>query len=213
MTNVTDRLGLPYPDLDEGADGPAAIQALAEALDGVALVDQGALASRPVSTPGSPGIVGRLYRTTDQTPNRIWFDYGTGWVDWHPLHAAEHLAGGVDPWVTAWTPYTPATITGWAATPTVACQYLRIGTKSVFVNVYVNGVSNSTGIQISAPALGNSKQEVRSAGGGVNSTSYIPTIMSVPAGASPLMQIDAVGATWTSVGLKTVWSQIIYELA
>jgi hypothetical protein len=39
---------------------------------------QGVIASRPISTSGSPGIQGRVYYATDQL---IWYyDYGTGWV-------------------------------------------------------------------------------------------------------------------------------------
>jgi hypothetical protein len=39
--------------------------------------DSGALASRPVSTPGSPGKSGRIYKATDT--KQVFQDHGTGW--------------------------------------------------------------------------------------------------------------------------------------
>src|SRR5215472_12088222 len=77
MGSLTPRLQLPYPALTDVADGPAAFQALAQALDKAAIDDQGAFSARPASTPGSPGIKGRYYWATDQTI--LYRDNGLGW--------------------------------------------------------------------------------------------------------------------------------------
>jgi hypothetical protein len=62
------------------SDIDAGIAALADDIDAImASADAGTLASRPVSTAGTPGKLGRLYRVTDAL-NRIDFDYGTGWI-------------------------------------------------------------------------------------------------------------------------------------
>jgi hypothetical protein len=73
----TARLQIPYPSLTDTADGPAAFQAIAQALDKAAIDDQGAFSSRPVSTPGQPGIKGRYYWATDQ--GILYRDNGTGY--------------------------------------------------------------------------------------------------------------------------------------
>lgn len=93
MSGITARLGLPYPgpaDGPDGADVPYWMNALAVALDGAAIDDQGILAARPVSSGGSPGIRGRYYMVkddSDPTQNGIlWRDNGTGW-DAVNLHA------------------------------------------------------------------------------------------------------------------------------
>jgi len=77
---TTSRLLLPYPELTDIADVPADMHELALALDGAAIYSQGPLVSRPVSTPGSPGIAGRFYRSTDETPSVLYVDTGTGWI-------------------------------------------------------------------------------------------------------------------------------------
>ena len=75
---TTARLALPYPELTGAPDVPADIRALALALDNAAIVSQGTLASRPVSTGGSPGKMGRWYYATDN--GLLYYDFGTGWI-------------------------------------------------------------------------------------------------------------------------------------
>ena len=54
-------------------------QALAEDIDAkIVAYSQGLLASRPTSTAGSPGIIGRRYYATDL--GLSFTDYGTGWA-------------------------------------------------------------------------------------------------------------------------------------
>ena len=81
MADVTAKHLIPYA---EGTDLASTIddtwQDMSEHLDGIiATDDQGTLASRPVSTPGSPGKEGRYYRTTDAGNVRLYRDNGTGW--------------------------------------------------------------------------------------------------------------------------------------
>lgn len=77
MPGATSRLALPYPVGSDAPDGPTAFQALAEGLDDAVLYDQGATGSRPTSTPGSPGVAGRLYY--DTSTGFLYQDTGTGW--------------------------------------------------------------------------------------------------------------------------------------
>lgn len=56
-----------------------------------AQVDQGAASSRPTSTPGSPGVEGRFYYSTDS--GAFDYDYGTGWVTINPSLAVDGPAG------------------------------------------------------------------------------------------------------------------------
>lgn len=76
----TSRLKLPYPELPDIADVPQDMKELATALDIMTPYGQGPQANRPVSTPGTPGLAGRLYLNTDTQPNpRLDIDLGTGW--------------------------------------------------------------------------------------------------------------------------------------
>jgi hypothetical protein len=53
-------------------------QAMATAIDSqTAIFSQGVFASRPVSTPGTPGKTGRFYYATDTL--ELYYDFGTGW--------------------------------------------------------------------------------------------------------------------------------------
>jgi hypothetical protein len=119
----------------------------------------------------------------------------------------------------AWTPYTPATITGWATSGrTVACSYLRVGTKTVIVNYQISGTSNATTVSFSTPALGNSSaRNAFAAGAGLdNDTHYIPTSVYVAASSASITCDPAyttVTPVWTNPGAKSAWGQIIYELA
>ncbi len=98
----TTRLGLPYP---VGADAFALtsdLQALAEALDSIAPITGGTLANRPVSTPGSPGTLGRFYYTNDQSPNYLFMDTGTGWVAIGPTNPTLLINSSIPGELKAW---------------------------------------------------------------------------------------------------------------
>lgn len=75
------RRGIVYPNTNrtDSADVPRDIAALVAALEIDVIYGQGTLAARPTSTPGSPGVQGRIYMATDQTPHVLYYDYGTGW--------------------------------------------------------------------------------------------------------------------------------------
>jgi len=81
MTLTTARLGLRYPVLSDTADVPRDVGNLAADIDNAAIFGVGFIASRPVSTSGSPGIAGRLYHATDLGIDKgdLWFDYSQGW--------------------------------------------------------------------------------------------------------------------------------------
>ena len=80
---VTTRGAIPYPDAADPDMPRLDIQALAEHLaDIIAIDDQGPVAGRPVSTPESPGVVGRYYYATDQ--KLLFRDFGTGWLVLEP---------------------------------------------------------------------------------------------------------------------------------
>jgi hypothetical protein len=74
---TTTRWALPYPALTDPADGPDGFQKLAAALDDVAKDDQGPIASRPSSSPSTPGKKGRYYWAMDQAI--LYRDNGIGW--------------------------------------------------------------------------------------------------------------------------------------
>ncbi len=76
------------------SDIDAGFQALAEDIDPkLTPFDQGALASRPDSTPGSPGVAGRFYRATDT--NQVFQDTGTDWNEFVTVLRA--TSGNVNP--------------------------------------------------------------------------------------------------------------------
>lgn len=79
----TTKHGLPYPQGTDPVDIPGDIGGLATALDVIiATADAGPLSSRPVSTVGTPGKVGRFYYTTDE--GVAYLDIGTAWVPLNP---------------------------------------------------------------------------------------------------------------------------------
>jgi hypothetical protein len=62
------------------SDIDAGFSALADDIDPLLTpYSAGVFASRPVSTPGSPGKSGRFYKATDLTPPAYYVDNGTGW--------------------------------------------------------------------------------------------------------------------------------------
>ena len=92
---TTTRWSLRYPiGTDSPADVPLWMNRLATDLDAVAMDDQGVLASRPVSSGGSPGLRGRYYKATDT--NQMFRDYGTGWdeipfVNFLPVRLCQNI--------------------------------------------------------------------------------------------------------------------------
>lgn len=80
-TSPSTRLGLIAPaDVGDAIKYlPDVLQAWVATLDpGTVVFDQGARTSRPPSTPGSPGVAGRFYQSTDD--GGLDYDYGTGWI-------------------------------------------------------------------------------------------------------------------------------------
>jgi hypothetical protein len=83
------RRGLAYPNPDRSdiPDIPAHIGTLITALEQDMMYGQGTFGARPISTPASPGIPGRIYVATDLTPHGFYYDYGTGWDPLAPASA------------------------------------------------------------------------------------------------------------------------------
>lgn len=69
----------PNPDRSDTADVPRDIGALVTASEQEVIYGQGTLAARPTSSVGTPGVQGRVYFATDQSPMTLYYDYGTGW--------------------------------------------------------------------------------------------------------------------------------------
>lgn len=78
---VSARFGVNYPNADrsDSADVPRDFLSMVTGLEKAVRYGQGTLAARPVSTAGTPGIQGRVYMVTDQTPHVLYYDFGTGW--------------------------------------------------------------------------------------------------------------------------------------
>lgn len=77
--DTTPKWAIPYLEGTDIGDTIDDVDAASAALldDLLTPYAEGTLASRPVSTPGSPGIKGRWYRATDT--GVLFYDYGTGW--------------------------------------------------------------------------------------------------------------------------------------
>lgn len=74
------RFQIPYPNpatRADSADAPRDFAAVVTGIEKAAIYGQGVLASRPVSTAGSPGIQGRFYYATDT--GILYYDTGTAW--------------------------------------------------------------------------------------------------------------------------------------
>jgi len=119
----------------------------------------------------------------------------------------------------AWTPYTPATITGWTSTPgELDFSYLCLGTKTVVVNVHALGtVTNAVTTSFSTPALGNSVAgHVKYASAyGLDEAAEVLVKMYVEAGTATIKTVchGSVNGWTTGTHAREVSGQIIYELA
>lgn len=97
------RYGVLYPSADrsDSADVPRDFIAVVGGLERTAMYGQGTLAGRPISSPGTPGIQGRFYMATDQSPHALYYDYGTGWdsvtVQAIPSGVITDFAGAIAP--------------------------------------------------------------------------------------------------------------------
>lgn len=70
-------ISYPNPDRSDAPDIPLHIKNLVDALELDVFYTQDITANRPISTPGSPGKIGRVF--FDTTTNILYWDYGTGW--------------------------------------------------------------------------------------------------------------------------------------
>jgi hypothetical protein len=81
LTSARRGISYPNPDRSDPADVPAHISNIISALELDVVYGRGVLTSRPVSTPGSPGMDGRFYYANDSgdSTGDLHYDYGTGW--------------------------------------------------------------------------------------------------------------------------------------
>ena len=78
LTSTRYQISYPDPDRHDSADVPRDVGACVQAIEKSVMYGQGALGSRPNSTPSTPGIQGRIYFGT--ATNLVYYDYGTGWI-------------------------------------------------------------------------------------------------------------------------------------
>jgi len=92
---TSSRFAVQYPQLTDSPDVPRDLTSIVtQGIERAILHGgSGTLAARPTSSPGTPGIVGRLYAATDQTPPRLFYDHGTGWFDVGALIALSVTTG------------------------------------------------------------------------------------------------------------------------
>lgn len=80
-TSTRFQISEPSADRSDAADVPLYVRNVVAALEARGTIyGQGTIASRPTSSGGSPGVVGRFYVSTDESPRTVYWDYGTGWI-------------------------------------------------------------------------------------------------------------------------------------
>jgi hypothetical protein len=110
-----------------------------------------------------------------------------------------------------WVDYSAtSTIVGWSSFTTKVIKYRVIG-KQVFVNFYIEGISNSTSTTFTLPntALYGSINYLRLANNGVISESFFRIISS---SSTVTFFTTVVSSTWTASGTKTILGQFFYEI-
>lgn len=82
------RFGVSYPSpaRTDPADAALHIGNVVTGLEKALRSDSGLAAARPVSSVGTPGIVGRMYYATDD--GQMYYDYGTGWIAMYTANSA-----------------------------------------------------------------------------------------------------------------------------
>lgn len=81
MSGTTTNWGRRYPTNSDSPDVPRDVKNLADDVDNCPPITYGVWASRPTSSPGSPGKQHRFYFATDH--GRLYRDTGTGWAPAH----------------------------------------------------------------------------------------------------------------------------------
>ena len=156
-------------------------------------------------------IATRIATSVLDTDTALAADSATRIPSQHAVKAyADGISSGLNPG--AWTPYTPATITGWQTSGRSAnFSYLRIGTKTVMLSFLVTGVSNGTSAEFSPPPLGDTSANqfvmspwVKDNGVELQALGYIP------ASSSGTFRADR---TFVTSGGKGLGGLYIYELA
>ena len=107
--------------------------------------------------------------------------------------------------------FTPGTITGWAASPTVNKAICSVVGRQCFLNVNITGTSNATTLSFTVPITastqpGGSAQELQAAVATDNTVSLTTPARVLIASASSTVTCgkDFAGAAWTNTGTKTI---------
>jgi hypothetical protein len=111
-----------------------------------------------------------------------------------------------------WIDYSAtSTIVGWSSFTTKVIRYRVIG-KQVFVNFYIEGISNSTSTTFTLPntALYGSINYLRLTNNGVISESFFRLIGS---SSTVTFFTTVTSTTWTASGTKTIQGQFFIEIA
>lgn len=113
---------------------------------------------------------------------------------------------------TDWVDYSAtSTIVGWSSRTTTVIKYRVIG-RQVFVNFYIEGISNSTSTTFTLPytALYSSIGYLRLTNNGVISEAFFRVIDNSSIVTS---FTTVVSSTWTASGTKQISGQFFYEIA
>jgi len=217
---VTSRAGLPYPEAADPDMPRIDITDLANATDGAfAMFDQGPIAGRPTSTPGSPGEEGRFYYATDQ--DTLYYDYGTGWqaiqvrsginslFPSSPEHgqkwiiAADEAAN--DPvWEFVWD----NAISRWRKIGGEAILKAGNNTARPFTSTNWAQVDTSPDVVIPHPGLYRVRVSLRSLSASVAQFGYISFFINRTVGADDANYDSRADFTWVGTGSQNL---IIYE--
>jgi hypothetical protein len=115
----------------------------------------------------------------------------------------------------AWTDYSgTSTIVGWISISTKFIYYTKVG-KLVFVNYYIYGTSNATGVSFTLPYVSvNAPLNFPSGQNYDNGvTLTTPGEIYIAANSSTVACYkDMAGAAWTNTGGKTVWGNFCYPI-
>jgi hypothetical protein len=107
--------------------------------------------------------------------------------------------------------FTPGTITGWAATPTVSRATLSVHGRWAFIDLRITGTSNATSVSFTVPITGattaDGNSQALNTGPATDNSSNLttpPRALLASNSTTLTMGKDNAGAAWTNTGTKTI---------